>query len=156
MPPATAAVLRAFEDNELDIFGFVLHKIFLFGLVFLSIKLHFELWALSSPISCANVLLWNFYHLVVSRLYARIPLVFDVPLWKCSPFVAAVGWRRHASSACSPARHPCSHLDDKSHDGRLIQRALSNQHGSADHPTNPALPLFPLYSRTAHLSREPI
>src|SRR5204863_5343792 len=38
-----AAVLRAFEDNELVHFGFVLHKVFLFGFVFLSIKLHFAL-----------------------------------------------------------------------------------------------------------------
>jgi len=38
-------------------------------------------WSASSlPILVSNVLLWNFYHIVVSRLYARIPLRIDGPL----------------------------------------------------------------------------
>ena len=32
-----------------------------------------------------NILLWVFYDLLVSRMYARIPLRFDVTLWKETP-----------------------------------------------------------------------
>ena len=38
-----SAVLRAFEDNELNYLGFVFHKVLLLGLVFVIIKLHFGL-----------------------------------------------------------------------------------------------------------------
>src|SRR5881398_1078804 len=38
-----SAVLRAFEDNELNYLGFVLHKVLVLGLVFVIVKLHFGL-----------------------------------------------------------------------------------------------------------------
>src|SRR5205814_7674789 len=38
-----SAALRAFEDNELNYLGFVLHKLLLLGLVFVIVKLHFGL-----------------------------------------------------------------------------------------------------------------
>src|SRR5207248_182343 len=77
-----SAVLRAFEDNELNYLGFVLHKILLLGLVFVIVKLHFGLLGFVAVHLASNLLLWNFYHIVVTRLYARIPLRFDVALWK--------------------------------------------------------------------------
>jgi O-antigen/teichoic acid export membrane protein len=77
-----AAVLRAFEDNELVHFGFVLHKVFLFGFVFLSVKLHFGLLGFVVAELAASVFLWNFHRLMVSRFCARVPLYFNVPLWK--------------------------------------------------------------------------
>src|SRR5437016_1771982 len=77
-----SAVLRAFEDNELNYLGFVLHKVLLLGLVFAIVKLHFGLLGFVAAHLASNLLLWNFYHIVVTRLYARVPLRFDVALWK--------------------------------------------------------------------------
>ena len=76
------AVLRAFEDNELNHLGFVLHKVVLLGLIFLFVKLHWSLIGFVVAHLLANSFLWGFYHLMVSRFYAKVPLNFDVPLWK--------------------------------------------------------------------------
>src|SRR5438094_3438535 len=63
-----SAVLRAFEDNELNYLGFVLHKVLVLGLVFVIVKLHFGLIGFVAVHLASNVLLWNFYHVVVTRL----------------------------------------------------------------------------------------
>ena len=78
-----SAVLRAFEDNELVYFGFVLHKVLLLGFVFLSIKLQIGL------------LGFVVAHLVVERaaleflpprgvtlLLPHYRCALSVPLWK--------------------------------------------------------------------------
>src|SRR5437899_11854711 len=77
-----SAVLRAFEDNELNNLGFVLHKVLLLGLIVVMIKLKMGLIGFVTAHLVSNVFLWNFYHIVVSRLYARIPLRIDVSVWK--------------------------------------------------------------------------
>src|SRR5437763_12534244 len=77
-----SAVLRAFEDNELNYLGFVLHKVLLLGLIVARIKLKMSLVGFVAAHLVATVLLWNFYHIVVSRLYARIPLRIDLSVWK--------------------------------------------------------------------------
>jgi len=84
-----SAVLRAFEDNELNYLGSVLHKILLLGLILLAIRLHMGLVGFVGAHLVANLLLWYFCHIVVSHLYARIKLRIDVPLWK-SLMVAAL------------------------------------------------------------------
>ena len=72
-----SAVLRAFEDNELNYLGFVLQKILLLRLdSILAIKLQTGLVGFVIAHLVSNVLLWNFYHIVVSRLYARIPAAY--------------------------------------------------------------------------------
>jgi O-antigen/teichoic acid export membrane protein len=76
------AVLRAFEDNELSYLGFVLHKVLLLGFIVVTIKLKMGLIGFVLAHLASNVFLWNFYHIVVSRLYARIPLRIDLPVWK--------------------------------------------------------------------------
>src|SRR6266516_3796298 len=77
-----SAALRAFEDNELNYLGFVLHKVLLLVLVVGIVKFHFGLLGFVAAHLASNVLLWNFYHVVVTRLYVRIPLCLDVALWK--------------------------------------------------------------------------
>ena len=149
-----SAVLRAFEDNELNYLGFVLHKVLLLGLVFVIVKLHFGLLGFVAVHLASNLLLWNFYHIVVTRLYARIPLRFDVSLWKSLLFAAlpmgggtmlrqlalqldilVLTWMTNLTTVglfSGPYRISMAL--------RVIPQTLS-------------LPLFPLYSRTAHLSR---
>jgi O-antigen/teichoic acid export membrane protein len=149
-----SAALRAFEDNELNYLGFVLHKALLLGLVFAMIKLHFGLLGFVAAHLVSNLLLWNFYHIVVTRLYARIPLLFDVSIWKSLLSAAlpmgggamlrqlalqldilVLTWMTNLTAVglfSGPYRISMSL--------RVIPQTLS-------------LPLFPLYSRTAHLSR---
>jgi O-antigen/teichoic acid export membrane protein len=148
-----SAVLRAFEDNELVHFGFVLHKVLLFGFVFLSIKLHFGLLGFVVAHLIASVALWNFYHLMVSRFCARIPLYFSVPVWKALirsalPLGGGVMLRQLALQLDILVLTWFSNLTAVglfsgpyriSMALRVIPQALS-------------LPLFPLYSRTAHFS----
>ena len=66
-----SAVLRAFEDNELNYIGFILQKILL--LAFILVTIHFKMGL--AGFVCAhllsNVLLWNFYHIVVSDFIPR-------------------------------------------------------------------------------------
>jgi len=149
-----SAVLRAFEDNELNYLGFVLHKVVLLGLVLVIVKLHFGLVGFVAAQLASNLLLWNFYHIIVTRLYARVPLRFDVALWKSLLSAAlpmgggtmlrqlaqqldilVLTWMTNLTTVglfSGPYRISMSL--------RLIPETLS-------------LPLFPLYSRTAHLSR---
>jgi O-antigen/teichoic acid export membrane protein len=120
-----SAVLRAFEDNELVHFGFVLHKVLLFGFVFLSIKLHFGLLGFVVAHLIASVLLWNLNHLMVSRFCARVPLDFSVPVWKelilsSLPLGGGVMLRQLALQL-DVLR---SYLVLQSHRCRIIQRAL--------------------------------
>src|SRR5436309_1440335 len=150
-----SAVLRAFEDNELNYLGFVLHKVLVLGLVFVIVKLHFGLIGFVAVHLASNVLLWNFYHVVVTRLYARIPLRFDVALWK-SLLSAALPMGGGAM-----LRQLALQLDI------LILTWMTNlttvglfsgpyriSMALRAIPQNLALPLYPLYSRTAHLSPE--
>src|SRR5438094_6026917 len=148
-----SAVLRAFEDNELNYLGFVLHKVLVLGLVFVIVKLHFGLIGFVAVHLASNVLLWNFYHVVVTRLYARIPLRFDVALWK-SLLSAALPMGGGAM-----LRQLALQLDI------LILTWMTNlttvglfsgpyriSMALRVIPQTLSLPLFPLYSRTAHLS----
>src|SRR5205823_1853314 len=148
-----SAVLRAFEDNELNHLGFVLHKLALLGLVFAIIKLQLGLVGIVGAHLIANLLLWYFYHLLVTHLYAPVPLRIDVPLWKALLFSAlpmgggvmlrslalqldilVLAWMTNLTAVglfSGPYRLSMAM--------RLIPQTLS-------------LPLYPLYSRTAHFS----
>src|SRR5438105_4783046 len=54
-----SAALRAFEDNELNYLGFVLHKLLLLGLVFAVVKLHFGLLGFVAAHLASNLLAWS-------------------------------------------------------------------------------------------------
>src|SRR5256885_6674035 len=148
-----SAVLRAFEDNELNYLGFVLQKLLLLGFIVVTIKLKMGLIGFVIAHLVSNVLLWNFYHIIVSRLYARIPLRIDVPLWK-SLLTAALpmgGGVMLRSLALQLDILVLTWMTNLTAVGlfsgpyrlsmamRLIPQTLS-------------LPLYPLYSRTAHFS----
>src|SRR5260370_7317366 len=69
-----SAVLRAFEDNELNYLGFVLQKLLPLGFIVVTIKLKLGLVRFVIAHLVSNLLLCNFYHIVVSRLYSHFPL----------------------------------------------------------------------------------
>jgi len=150
-----SAVLRAFEDNELNYLGYVLHKILLLGLILLAIRFHTGLVGFVSAHFVSNLLLWYFYHIVVSHLYARITLRIDVPLWK-SLMIAAL-----PMGGGVMLRQLALQLDI------LILTLMTNlttvglfsgpyriSMALRVIPQTLSLPLYPLYSRTAHLSPE--
>lgn len=148
-----SAVLRAFEDNELTYLGFVLHKILLLGLVVVIVKFHFGLLGFIAVHLVANLLLWNFYHIVVTRLYARIPLRFDVALWKslltaALPMGGGVMLRQLALQLDILVLTWMTNLTTVG----LFSGPYRISMAFRQIPQILSLPLFPLYSRTAHLS----
>jgi O-antigen/teichoic acid export membrane protein len=149
-----SAVLRAFEDNELNYLGFILQKILLFS--FILVMLHFRTGLIGFVVAhlVSNVILWNFYHILVSRFYTKVKLQVDLALWKellltALPTGGGVMLRQLSLNVDifilglmtknmttvglfgGPYRLSWSL--------RMIPQTL-------------ALPLYPLYSRTAHFS----
>jgi O-antigen/teichoic acid export membrane protein len=148
-----SAVLRAFEDNELNYLGFVLHKVLLLGLVFVIVKLHFGLLGFVAAHLASNLLLWNFYHIVVIRLYARIPLRFDVALWKSllSAALPMGGGTMLRQLALQLDILVLTWMTNLTTVG-LFSGPYRISMALRVIPQTLSLPLFPLYSRTAQLS----
>src|SRR5947209_6432627 len=148
-----SAVLRAFEDNELNYLGFVLQKLLLLGFIVVAIKLKMGLVGFVIAHLVANVLLWNFYHIIVSRLYARIPLRIDVSLWKsllvsALPMGGGVMLRQLALQLDIIILTWMTNLTTVG----LFSGPYRISMALRTIPQTLALPLYPLYSRTAHLS----
>lgn len=147
------ALLRAFEDNELNYLGFVLHKLFLLGFTVVAIKLKMGLIGFVIAHLASSVLLWNFYHIVVSRLYAHIPLRIDVPLWKsllmaALPMGGGVMLRQLALQLDILILTWMTNLTTVG----LFSGPYRISMALRVIPQTLSLPLYPLYSRTAHLS----
>src|SRR5206468_11312138 len=148
-----SAVLRAFEDNELNYLGFVLQKLLLLGLIVVTIKLKMGLVGFVIAHLVSNVLLWNFYHIIVLRLYARIPLRIDVPLWKsllaaALPMGGGVMLRQLALQLDILILTWMTNLTTVG----LFSGPYRISMALRVIPQTLSLPLYPLYSRTAHLS----
>ena len=149
-----SAVLRAFEDNELNYLGFILQKILLF--VFILVMLHFKAGLIGFVVAhlVSNVLLWNFYHLIVSRFYTKVKLQVDLPLWK-DLFLTAI-----PMGGGVMLRQLALHIDI------FVLGLMTNNMTTVGLfggpyrlswslrtiPQTLSLPLYPLYSRTAHFS----
>lgn len=76
------AVFRATEEMEFNAAGYVLHKIFLLGLVYAVLLAGFGLWGVVVAHAVSNLLLWLFYHLVVSIRHFRPRISWNIPVWK--------------------------------------------------------------------------
>ena len=149
-----SAVLRAFEDNELNYLGFILQKILLF--VFILVMLHFRTGLIGFVIAhlVSNVLLWNFYHIIVARFYTKVKLQVDLSLWKQLFFTAL------PMGGGVLLRQLALHIDI------LILGLMTKNMTTVGLfggpyrlswslriiPQTLSLPLYPLYSRTAHFS----
>jgi len=148
-----AAILRAFEDYELDRLGFVLQKVFLLGFIVLGIKLQLGLIGFVSAHLLAYVLLWKYCQFLVGRFYARIPLYFNVPLWKTLitsslPLGAGAMLRSLALQLDVLVLSWLSNLTTVG----LFSGPYRISMALRIIPQTLALPLFPLFSRTAHFS----
>ena len=148
-----SAVLRAFEDNELNYLGYVLHKVLLLGFALLAIKFHWGLLGFIAAHLAANVLLWNFCRLVVTKFYAFVPLRIDVPLWKflmisALPIGGGVMLRQLALQLDILILTWLTNLTTVG----LFSGPYRISMALRVIPQTLSLPLYPLYSRTAHLS----
>lgn len=76
------AVMRAREDNELEVLGFVLHKIALLVGLWFAIRMGVELRGVAiAYLLCASLQLW-FCRWIVIRRYVRPHWRFDFATWK--------------------------------------------------------------------------
>ncbi|MBA3832248.1 MAG: flippase [Chthoniobacterales bacterium] len=148
-----SAVLRAFEDNELNYLGFILQKILL--LVFILVVIHFKTGLVGFVVAhlVSNVLLWNFYHIVVAKFYTPIKLRVDVPLWKslllsALPMGGGVMLRQLALQLDILVLTWMTNLTTVG----LFSGPYRISMALRTVPQTLALPLYPLYSRTAHLA----
>jgi O-antigen/teichoic acid export membrane protein len=148
-----SAVLRAFEDNELNYLGFTLQKILLF--VFIMVMLHFRTGLVGFVIAhlTANVLLWNFYHILVARLYTKVKLQVDLPLWKelffsAIPMGGGVMLRQLAMQIDVFVLGLMTNMNTVG----LFAGPYRVSWSLRALPQTLSLPLYPLYSRTAHFS----
>jgi O-antigen/teichoic acid export membrane protein len=150
-----SAVLRAFEDNELNYLGFVLQKIFFLIFIIVTLKFKMGLVGFVTAHLVSNVLLWNFYRVVVTRLYAHIPPRIDVPVWKsllraALPMGGGVMLRQLALQLDILILTWMTNLTTVG----LFSGPYRISMALRVLPQTLALPLYPLYSRTAHLSPE--
>ncbi len=148
-----SAVLRAFEDNELNYLGFILQKVLL--LVFILVMLHFKTGLIGFVIAhlVSNVLFWNFNHILVSRLYTKVRLQVDLPLWK-ELFFSAIpmgGGVMLRQLAMQIDIFVLGSMTDMKTVG-LFGGPYRLSWALRTIPQTLSLPLYPLYSRTAHFS----
>jgi O-antigen/teichoic acid export membrane protein len=148
-----SAVLRAFEDNELNYLGSILHKIVLFALILITIQYHTGIVGFVTAHLIANFLLWFFYQITVSRLYAHVPMRVDKALWKsliisALPMGGGVMLRQLALQLDILVLTWMTNLTTVG----LFSGPYRISMALRVVPQTLALPLFPLYSRTAHFS----
>jgi O-antigen/teichoic acid export membrane protein len=148
-----SAVLRAFEDNELNYFGFILQKILL--LVFILTMLHFRTGLIGFVCAhlLSNLLNWAFNHIVVARLYTKVKLCIDLPLWKelffsALPMGGGVMLRQLALQIDIFVLGLMTNMQTVGLFGGPYRLSWSLR----ILPQTLSLPLYPLYSRTAHFS----
>lgn len=148
-----SAVLRAFEDNELNYIGFILQKILLLAFILVTLKLKMGLLGFVGAHLLSNILLWNFYHFVVSKFYTKISLRVDLPLWKsllisALPMGGGVMLRQLALQLDIIVMAWLTNLTTVG----LFSGPYRISMALRTIPQTLSLPLYPLYSRTAHLS----
>jgi O-antigen/teichoic acid export membrane protein len=76
------SALRSQEDNELHAAGFLVHKVFFCGLIFLGLKMGLALVGIVLAHLIPNILLCFYYRWMVVRRYARPKIRIDFPMWK--------------------------------------------------------------------------
>jgi O-antigen/teichoic acid export membrane protein len=147
------AVLRAFEDNELNYLGFILQKILF--LAFILVMLHFRTGLVGFVVAhlISNLFMWAFYHFLVSRFYTKVRLKIDLPLWKelffsAVPMGGGVMLRQLAMQIDIFVLGLMTNMQTVGIFGGPYRLSWSLR----TIPQTLSLPLYPLYSRTAHFS----
>ena len=148
-----SAVLRAFEDNELNYLGFILKNVLLLAVILVMLYLRTGLIGFVIAHLASSIFIWNFYHILVSKFYTKVKLQIDLPLWK-ELFVTAI-----PMGGGVMLRQLALHIDI------FVLGLMTNMQtvglfggpyrlswSLRTLPQTLSLPLYPLYSRTAHFS----
>jgi O-antigen/teichoic acid export membrane protein len=148
-----SAVLRAFEEMQWDIAGFVLHKIVFMALIWLVTQTSLGLRGVFAAMLLANTLQWLYYWGVVSLRHGRTKPSLN--------FTAAWGllWDAFPLGIAEILRRLTRHVD------KLLLAALSTPmalglfsaaykflEAMTPFTANLTLPLFPVFSRFARVS----
>lgn len=148
-----SAVLRAFEDNELNYIGFIIKQVLL--LSFILVMLYFRTGLIGFVIAhlTSNLALWAFYHILVSKFYTKVKLQVDLPLWKelfltAIPMGGGVMLRQLALHIDIFVLGLMTNMQTVGLFGGPYRLSWSLR----TIPQTLSLPLYPLYSRTAHFS----
>ena len=148
-----SAVLRAFEDNELNYLGFILQKILFLALIL--VMLHFRTGLVGFVVAhlISNLFMWTFYHVLVSKFYTKVKLKVDLPLWKelffsAVPMGGGVMLRQLAMQIDIFVLGLMTNMQTVGLFGGPYRLSWSLR----TIPQTLSLPLYPLYSRTAHFS----
>lgn len=148
-----SAVLRAFEDNELNYLGFILQKILLLGLILTTLYFRTGLVGFVLAHLASNLFLWVFYHFLVARFYTKVKLQVDLPLWKelffsAVPMGGGVMLRQLAMQIDVFVLGLMTNMRTVG----LFAGPYRLSWSLRTIPQTLSLPLYPLYSRTAHFS----
>ncbi|HXH13116.1 MAG TPA: oligosaccharide flippase family protein [Alphaproteobacteria bacterium] len=150
---AYSAVLRAFEEMDWDIVGFVLHKVLFIAFIWLVSRTSLDLQGVFAAMVLANALQWVYYWAVVSRRHGRAkPSLKVAAAWALLREALPLG-------VAEILRRLTRHMD------KLLLAALSTPvalglfsaaykflEAMSPFTTNLTLPLFPVFSRYARIS----
>jgi O-antigen/teichoic acid export membrane protein len=148
-----SAVLRAFEEMEWDILGFVLHKAIFIALIWLTMQTRFGLKGVFVAMLLANASQWCYFWVLVGIRHGRTKLNLDL----------TASWALLSESFPLGMAEILGRLTQ--HMGKILLAALGTPVAlglfsaaykflEAINPftTNLTLPLFPVFSRLAQVS----
>ncbi len=149
-----SAVLRAFEDNELNYLGFILQKVLLLDFYPGHASLQYRADRLChrpprfQPSACGTSITFS-----SSRFYTKVKLRVDLPLWKelflsAIPMGGGVMLRQLAMQIDIFVLGLMTNMNTVGLFGGPYRLSWSLR----TIPQTLSLPLYPLYSRTAHFS----
>jgi len=75
------SVFRAMEEMEYNAMGFVLQKLVLLSLIIPVIKSELGLKEIAASFLAANIFLWFFYYIIISRRYSRPKMIINMGAW---------------------------------------------------------------------------
>jgi O-antigen/teichoic acid export membrane protein len=150
---AYSAVLRAFEEMDWDIFGFVWHKVLFIVFIWLVSRTSLGLQGVFAAMLLANALQWLYYWIVVSLRHGRTKPSFNISaawalLREALPLGVAEILRRlsrHVDKLMLAALSTPMALG-------LFSAAYKFLEAMAPFTANLTLPLFPVFSRLAQTS----
>jgi O-antigen/teichoic acid export membrane protein len=148
-----SAVLRAFEEMDWDIFGFVLHKIIFIMLIWLVMQTSFGLQGVFAAMLLSNAVQWLYYWGLVSIRHGRTKLSLNLTaarqlLYEAFPLgIAEILGRltRHVDKFLLAALATPVALG-------LFSAAYKFLEAMHPFTVNLTLPLFPVFSRLARTS----
>lgn len=149
------SIFRAMEEMEYNAAGFIIHKVFLLGLVLLSINLRGGLEGIAIAYLISNLLLWMFYYIIVRYRYFNPKIIIDLKMWRfyvaeaipigIASILRKISWQVDILILSAISTTASVGLFSAAY--KIIQ-SLNLL------PQTVSIPLFPVYSRLAKTSQD--